>query len=280
MTKKHLLLIISLCLLSTSFSQRKSKLNTNVEGTLFASFGVNRSFYSAADVLLDGNTYTASLSAVQIADLPGLPSLGSTGTPQWNAQLGYFVAEKWAIIGGLDRYNTYFRQDQRVALTGSFAPQAHSNYSGTYQDEAIDLSLTDFNLVQQGLSFISIGLLRMDQLYKTRKNTFSFNTLLGAKLGPILGTVDYTFDGSTRRDVSSLSGFGFAGIVGVRLDFFQHLYLEALVTGGYLNQHDVLLSNNGSETAEQRVAFISPQVNLGISLFVRPKNGCGTCPNW
>jgi hypothetical protein len=277
MINKHLLLIVSLCLLSTSFAQRKSKLNTNGAGTLFASFGVNRSFYSAADVLLDGNTYTASLSGVQIADAP---VAGSAVAPQWNVQLGYFVAEKWAIIGGLDRFNTYFRQNQGVALTGSFAPQSHSTFSGTYQDENIDLSLSDLNLVQQGLSFISIGVLRMDQLYKTRKNTFSFNTLLGAKLGPLLGAVDYTFDGSTRRDVSSLGGFGFAGIGGVRLDFFQHLYLEALVTGGYLNQNDILLSANGSETAEQKAAFISPQVNLGFSLFVRPKNGCGTCPSW
>jgi hypothetical protein len=278
MTKKNILLIISVCLLSTSFAQRKSKLNTNGAGTFFASFGANRSFYSAADVLLDGNTYTASFSDVEIADAP---SLGSTGTPQWNVQLGYFVAEKWAIIGGLDRYNTYFRQDQRVALTGSFAPQSHSNYNGTYQDETIDLSLSDFNLVQQkGMNFISIGVLRMDQVYKTRKNTFSFNTVFGAKLGPLIGAVDYTFDGSTRRDVSSLGGFGFAGIAGVRLDFFQHLYLEALVTGGYLNQNDILLSANGSETAEQKVAFISPQVNLGFSIFARPKNGCGTCPNW
>lgn len=280
------LFFISACvfLSMNAFGQRKTKLNTNGEGTMFFSAGINRVGYTTSDVLLSGNDYTATLAETVIDDngaaTPVLSLFGSS-TPQWNIQLGYFISNKWAIIAGFDRYNTFFRPNQSVALSGTFSPSSHSNYAGTYDDESIALNAQDLNLVQsRGMNFFNLGVLRMDQWFKSRKAEFAFNTVVGAKVGPIFSMVDYTFDNSTRQQLSSLSGMGFSGFIGMRFDFFQHIYLETNLVGGYLNQNNISISSNGSETAEQKVAFISPQINLGFSFFVRPTNGCGTCPQW
>lgn len=282
---KQLFFILACFFLSISgFCQRKTKLNTNGEGTMFFSAGLNRTGYSTSNVLFSGNDYTATLAGTTIDDnreAASVLSLFGSDTPQWNIQLGYFISNKWAIIGGFDRYNTFFRADQSVGLSGTFSPSSHSNYAGSYNDESIALEPQDFNLAQsQGMNFFNLGILRMDQWFKSRKAEFAFNTVVGAKAGPIFSMVDYTFDNSTRQQISSLSGMGFSGFVGMRFDFFQHIFLETNLVGGYLNQKNISISNNGSETAEQKLAFISPQINLGFSFFARPTNGCGTCPQW
>lgn len=282
---RHIAFILIITLFSpTTFGQRKTKLNTNGEGTMFFSAGLNRSGYTPTNIAFEGEAFSATLEGTEISDnmeSEPLTSFFNSSSPQWNIQIGYFVASKWAIIGGYDRYNTFFDANQEVQLSGTFSPGSHSNYSGTYNSESTDLDLKDFNLVQsQGMNYFNIGVLRMDQWYKSRKAKFAFNTVAGGKLGPIFTLVDYTFDNSSRQQVSSLSGIGFSGFVGVRADFFQHVYLEVNLVGGYLNQGDINLSNSGDETASQKTAFISPQINLGFAFFARPTNGCGTCPNW
>ena len=283
-TKRKIVTLIFLLLTIFSYGQRKTKLNTNGEGSMFFSAGLNRSGYSTTNVVLTGGTYSISLEGMLLSDnSEGVSPLSffNSSSPQFNFQLGYFIAPKWAITGGFDRYNTFFRESQDVQLSGTFSPSSHSNFSGTYNSESISLNLDDFNVVQtQGMNYFNIGVLRMDQWFKSRKAEFAFNTVMGGKLGPIFTIADYTFDSSTRQQVSSLSGVGFSGFLGVRLDLFQHIYLEAIVTGGYLNQNNIKVSSNGSETVSQKTAFISPQINLGFSFFARPTNGCGTCPNW
>jgi hypothetical protein len=284
MKKKIILGLICIVFSVNSFGQRKTRLNSNGEGTMFFSAGINRAGYTTSDVSFSSTDYDITLAGTEIKDNSNNASLLSmfqSETPQWNFQLGYFIAQKWAIIGGYDRYNTFFKENQQVDLSGTFSPTAHSNYSGTYNAEEITLNTQDFNLSQsQGVNYVNIGLMRMDQWFKSRKAEFAFNTVYGAKFGPVFTTVDYTFDSSTRQQVSSLSGFGISGVIGMRLDFFQHVYLETNVVGGYLNQNNISIASNAGKTAEQKVAFISPQINLGFSFFVRPTNGCGTCPQW
>lgn len=284
MIKYVVLILIILCTTPNLFGQRKTKLNTNGEGTMFFSAGVNRSAYTTSTVDFEGGLYSASLEGTELVDnVEGEPlfSLFNSTSPQWNVQIGYFVANKWAIIGGFDRYNTFFDSDQQIQLSGTFSPGSHSSFSGTYSSESIDLDLEDFNLVQsQGINYFNVGVMRMDQWYKSRKAEFAFNTVVGGKLGPVFTIVDYTYDNSTRQQVSSLSGVGFSGFIGIRADFFQHIYLEANLAGGYLNQGNINLSSSGDETASQSTSFLSPQVNIGFAFFARPTNGCGTCPNW
>jgi len=117
-------------------------------------------------------------------------------------------------------------------------------------------------------------------LYKSRKAEFAFHTVYGVKLGGLFTKVDYTFDDYTTQNISSFSGLGFSGDIGLRFEFYQHVFLQLGLTGGLLNQKNIKLSTNGSSTAKQVVGFISPSINIGFSFFISQKNNCGTCPQW
>src|SRR5690554_7634476 len=51
-----------------SLAQRKSKLNTNGQGTLFAQIGYNRSAYTTSDVAFQGNGYNFTLRETALKD--------------------------------------------------------------------------------------------------------------------------------------------------------------------------------------------------------------------
>ena len=280
-------IVLSLILLSVVFqpalAQRKSKLNTNGQGTLFAQVGYNRSAYSNSNVALNGNNYDLVLNNTIIKDNlegKGMGSFLSSSSPQISIKLGYFIKPKWALTLGFDRYNTFFENNQTVGLEGTFAPEGHSNFSGAVNEDIL-LTRDQFNIEQSGgINFFSIGVQRNDQHFKSRKAEFAFHTLYGIQVGPLLTQVDYTYDGFTAPGVSSLSGIGAAANIGIRLQFMQYIYLQLELEGGILNQNNIKLSSNGSTTGKQVVGFISPSVHLGFNILAGSKDKCGTCPQW
>ncbi|HZH86294.1 MAG TPA: hypothetical protein VFD77_03185 [Brumimicrobium sp.] len=264
-------------------AQRKSKLNTNGQGTLFAQVGYNRSAYTSSDVQFKGNSYSFYLRGTEIKDneeAKGMNEFFSSSSPQISIKLGYFIKPKWALTLSFDRYNTFFKENQGVTLDGTIAPGTHSDYSGNYT-EVINLKRSQFDIAQHsGVNSISFGVQRNDILYKSKKAEFALHAVYGLKLGALLTTVDYTFDNYTTQNITSLCGIGASAEIGVRFEFYQHVFLQAGLNGGVLNQNNIKLSSNGSTIGKQVVGYISPSVNLGFSLFVRPKNNCGTCPKW
>lgn len=264
-------------------AQRKTKLNTNGQGALFAQLGYNRSAYSNSNVELSGNKYDVVLSNTSIQDNLEGKSMGSflsSSSPQISLKLGYFIKPKWAITIGFDRYNTFFEDNQTVTLAGNFAPGGNSTYSGTVNEDVL-LTRDQFNIAQsKGINFLSIGVQRNDQLYRSRKAEFAFHTLYGIQVGPLLTQVEHTYDGYTSPSISSVSGVGVAANIGVRFEFYQHVYLQLEVDGGVLNQNKIKLSDNGSSEGEQVVGFFSPSIHLGFNVFASSKNNCGTCPKW
>lgn len=266
-----------------SLAQRKSKLNTNGQGTLFAQIGYNRSAYTTSDVAFQGNSYNFTLRETALKDneeSDGMGQFFSSSSPQISIKLGYFIKPKWALTLSFDRYNTFFENHQEVILDGTIAPGSHSDYSGSY-NESINLTRNQFNIAQsRGVNYFALGVQRNDMLYKSRKAEFAFHTVYGVKLGGLFTQLDYTFDDYTTQNISSLSGFGASAELGLRFEFIQHIFLQLGLSGGVLNQSNLKLTSNGSATGKQVVAYISPSINLGFSFFVRPKNNCGTCPQW
>ncbi|PWH84646.1 hypothetical protein [Brumimicrobium oceani] len=284
MKKKIIFILILMSVVfQPAIAQRKSKLNTNGQGTLFAQVGYNRSAYSNSDVSLNGNFYDVVLNNTVIQDNAegkGMGSFLSSSSPQINIKLGYFIQPKWAITLGFDRYNTFFEDNQSVGLEGTFTPEAHSNYIGAVDDEIL-LTRDQFSIAQsRGINFLSIGVQRNDQHFKSRKAEFAFHTLYGIQAGPLLTQVDYTYDGYVSPSVSSLSGIGVAANIGIRLQFMQYIYLQLELDGGLLNQNNIKLSSNGDTTGKQVVGFISPSVHLGFNILAGSKDKCGTCPQW
>lgn len=280
------LIFFSLIIFSSGFvySQRKTKLNTNGKGTLFGYASYNRSAYSPSNVNFSSTNYDFTVGGMAFSDNEeeiGMGSYFNSSSPQFNLHLGYFVANKWAITLGLDRLNYFSKSNQNVTLDGAFSPDAHSDFSGPYQNEEVTLNRNQLYLQQNGgVNFVRLGLLRVDQLYKSRKAEFAINTLVGAGIGALFSSLDYTFDNSKEQNITSLSGFGISGHMGLRFDFFQHVFLQVSLSGGLLNQSNIQLSVDSVSKASHIMGYLSPEVGLGFNIFAKPTNGCGTCPQW
>lgn len=277
------LLFMFIFSLQPLFSQRKTKLNTNGQGAIFAQFGYNRSVYTKADVNVESNTYKYTLFNTSLSDNEEDTKLGSyftSSSPQFSAKLGYFIKHKWAITASFDRYNTFFKNNQQVELEGVFSPNSNSIYNGAVS-ESILLNRDQFNIAQQrGMNIISLGVQRNDMLGRTKRAEFAMHILYGLKAGIILTNAEYTYDYYTTKNLTSLSGFALTADIGVRMDFFQYIYLQLGLNGGLLNQSQLMLATNSSTTAKQTVGFISPNISVGFAIFASTKNNCGTCPQW
>lgn len=283
---RYKLIFFSILLFSSGFtySQRKTKLNTNDKGTLFGYVGYNRSVYSPSDVSFSSTNYDFTVGNMMFSDNEeelGMGEYFNTSSPQFNFHLGFFVANKWAITLGMDRLNYFSKANQNVTLDGAFSPDAHGDFSGSYQNEEIILNRNQLYLQQSdGVNYVRFGLLRVDQIYKSKKAELAVNTIAGVGIGALFSGLDYTFDNYKIQNVSSLSGFGISGHLGLRFDFFQHIFIQTTLSGGFLNQGNIQLTTNSTATASHKMGYISPEISLGFNTFAKPNNGCGTCPNW
>lgn len=283
---RYNLIFFLILLFSTgyTYSQRKTKLNTNGKGTLFGYVGYNRSAYTSSDVSFSSTNYDFTTGGMLFSDNEEQVGMGkyfSSSSPQFNIHLGYFVANKWAITLGMDRLNYFSNANQNVTLNGTFSPGVHSDFSGSYQNEEVILNRNQLYIQQNGgVNYFRVGLLRVDQLYKSRKAEFAINSIVGVGVGGLFSGLDYTFDGSTVQNITSLSGLGVSGHVGMRFDFYQHIFLQAALSGGLLNQSSIQLDTNSTTSASHKIGYLSPEISIGFSIFAKPTNGCGTCPQW
>lgn len=283
---KYKLIFFSILLFSSGFTyaQRKTKLNTNNKGTLFGYAGYNRSAYSASDVQLSSTNYDFKVGGMMFSDNEEQVGMGNyfkSSSPQFNVHLGFFVANKWAVTLGMDRLNYFSKANQNVTFDGAFSPDAHSDFNGSYQNEDVLLNRNQLYIQQNGgVNYVRVGLMRVDQFYKSRKAEFAFNTIVGVGIGALFSGLDYTFDSQTVQNVSSLSGFGVSGHMGLRFDFFQHVFLQASLSGGLFNQGNIQLTTNSTTTASHKMGYLSPEISIGFNIFANTSNGCGTCPQW
>ena len=283
---KYKLIFFSILIFSSGFTyaQRKTKLNTNNKGTLFGYVGYNRSAYSASDVQFSSTNYDFTVGDMMFSDNEEQVGMGNyfkSSSPQFNVHLGFFVANKWAVTLGMDRLNYFSKASQNVTLDGAFSPDAHSDFSGSYQNEEVLLNRNQLYIQQNGgVNYVRVGLLRVDQFYKSRKAEFAFNTIVGIGVGALFSGLDYTFDNQTVQNVSSLSGFGVSGHLGLRFDFFQHVFLQTSLSAGLLNQGNIQMTTNSTTTASHKMGYLSPEISIGFNIFANTSNGCSTCPQW
>lgn len=281
--------LLFFCFLLTPciYGQKKLKLSTNGQGTMFVHAGYNRSAYNRSDVEFSGGNYSFSLHQPTFSDTPEGVELSrffhssSMETFQLNVHVGYFVDHKWALTLGYDRMNLFMQFDEPFIVSGNVAPEVHSKLSGGYDRQSVDLEEQDLNYYQdKGINFFNAGVQRTDKWYRTKDASFSVNTIAKVGVGVVFSNSTYTFDGFTTENATGLSGVGAYANAGVRFDFFQHVFFQAGVSSGILAQNNTSLRSITNETAKQNTLFFSPQIAIGLSFFVRPTNACNTCPQW
>lgn len=276
-----IILLLFLSFVSVSFGQRKTKLNTNGKGTMFGGISYNRAYYASSKLQLTGSQFDFSLLSTPLHDNPDFnaPYFHADGFSfiQFNAQLGYFLKNKWALSLGFDRLNMYTPKSFDATIDGVIAPNA-SPLEGNYSNETLFITETDLYYRQSaGANLVSLSLHRMDQLFKSKKAELELLSYTKVGMGALFSSVDFTFNSISSQQNTSLSGLGMNAAAGVRAYFWQTVYLQLSITGGVLNQRNIDLGQNRS--MRHITPYFSPEIGVGFSYFVRPTD-CNTCPQW
>lgn len=288
---KHLVTFIFLgsifIMPSLLFGQRTKMLTTNSKGTFFGYAGYNRTAYTNGSLHLNATGYTLRFDDVSFSDNPNKEGLKDYFSRngfenfQFNAHIGYYFWHKWAITAGVDHYNIFMDPEQRITINGSIAQGEHGNLVGDFDDFVLNMTPNHFAYSQtDGYSIVRLGVLHSRQFYQGKENKFAAMANFGGGGGLVVSNSDYRFGNFEHNGTSQVSGFAFLANTNIRMVFIQHLFLQMGVSGGIINQRSVNLNQFGNDEAKHFNAFLSPEISLGFSIFIRPTDGCGTCPQW
>jgi hypothetical protein len=262
--------------------RRKSKVS-NSRGTLFGNVGLNQSWYSKSTIKFVGPGYDFSMKGVKAQDDTSY-DFYQFGLVQYNARIGYYFRNFFAVSIGLDHMKYGILDKNSILLSGTVNPgiDTVTNYSGTYLNESKIIDSSKFDYRNYGLNYINLKFSRTDQWVKTGNNDwFAVSSDLGIGLGAMLSSTNFSFAGKRDYQTSSLSGFGVSAYAGVRFEFFRHLFVQTGLTGGYIGQFHVRTQESEPNAfAKQKYGFAQFETTIGFLLYVRPTNDCNSCPHW
>lgn len=279
-----------LCLIPV-FGQKKSsgKKNSVGKGAMFIYWGYNRSAYTKSDLRFQGNGYDFTMANAKAHDNPAELSWDYVNPakitiPQFNIRAGYYFKNNWAISFGYDHMKYIFADQNQVKLTGYIEPglDNESNLSGYYDNVDFTTDRTKFHYENSdGLNYLRVELTRSNQWYKTKSGSFGFTTNVGVSTGAILSFNDFRFAGRNDMRTISLSGYGLSAHLGLRFEFFNHLFLQANYGGGFLHQTSVKTRpDEATARASQKFGFMEMNAVIGGIFYIKSKNNCNSCPSW
>ena len=171
-----------------------------------------------------------------------------------------------------------FADQNQVSLSGEIDPGVDTLWSGLYSGESITTDRNHFHYENSdGLNYLRFELTRTDQWWKTgKKDWFALSTNVGLSAGGILSFNDfrmgYAASDITRRTIS-LSGYGLSGHLGLRLEFFRHLFLQPNLGAGFHHQVKVKnRPNDASSYTRQAYGYVEANVVIGFLLYIRDIN--------
>lgn len=247
-------------------------------GTMFINAGFNLAGFGPSNIQFQGPGYDFTLQGAIASDGGFDFSL-----PPISASIGYYVRDHWAISLGIDRTRYVFSESNSVNLSGTIDEELGSNWSGTYNGEPVVTQRDSFYYGNiGGLNYLRLGLTRTDMLVKLGSpETFAVSSNAGISVGALLTTNDFNFAGLETTRTTAMSGYGIAGHLGLRLEFFRTFFLQSTFSGGLHHQLKVhTRPNDPSSFARQAYGFIMWDNSIGVLLYIRPTNSCDSCPVW
>lgn len=289
---KRLLLVLLLALLTPAAQgqvRKHKKKNSTAAGTLYFYWGYNRSYYTHSDIRFVGSDYDFKLKNVVAYDRPDKFSArlyfnpATITVPQYNARIGYYFKDKWALSFGVDHFKYVMADNNNVLLDGFIADGVDTNWAGNYNDEPV---VTDRDLFHyentNGVNFLRFELTRSFDIYEIGKERqLALTAHLGASAGPMLTFNDLNFEQQHTFATPSLSGYGLSLNGGLRLEFFRHFFVQLNSGLGFVHlTHVRTRPDDRNAFARQRFGYSEYNLAAGVLLYLRPKNGCDSCPNW
>lgn len=288
MNKLVVLLLIFLPFVSEGQKRMKKK-DSYAQGTLFGYWGYNRSGYTKSNMRFVGPGYDFTLANAVAYDNPEkfdasvYFNVNKITIPQFNARIGYYFKDHWAISFGYDHMKYIFKHNNNVLLSGQIDPGVDTNWVGTYNGEPIITERSQFHYENSdGLNYLRFELTRTDQWLKFgKKDWFAVSTNVGVATGGLLSFNDFTF--GQQKDVRkiSLSGYGLSAHIGARFEFFRHVFIESKMAGGF--HHQVKVKNRHDDPSaytRQAYGYAAWETVVGFLLYIRTKNECDSCPTW
>lgn len=293
--KQIALLCGILCLTGNVFAQHgtlyriKHKVS-NSPGTLFMTWGYNRSWFTPSTVHFFGPNYGFNLSNIEAIDDPEPYDRDiyfrkkTINTTQYNWRIGYYFKKRYALSFGIDHTNYVTQETDKSQLTGTFyaGVDTVNNWLGSYQNNFVTIDHDKFNYNNKGgLNYLRLELTRSDVLYRSHEKNLAFSTNLGLGFGLLVSNNTFLFNGRQDANQRSLSGFGSSLTTGARLEIFRNFTIQTELVWGYMNQQHVK-TRDYEEYAYAKQSFfqVAWVTSFGFLFFIHPTNECDTCPNW
>lgn len=283
--------LLLLCLTLNVQAQTKKKKKTNkvsyAKGTLFGYWGYNRSAYTKSNLHFEGQGYDFTLKKASASDnqshrFKEYVDLGNITVPQFNGRIGYYFKNHYAISFGYDHMKYIFNDRNHVFLDGYIEPGLDNVWSGTYNNQPVVTDRKQFHYENSnGLNYLHFEIIRSDMLYRTKNRIFAISTNLGLGAGGLLSFNDFNF--AQRKDMVtiSMSGYALSAHLGLRFEFFNHFFLQAEGSGGFMHQIRVRTRPNDlSAFASQKYGYVMGHLVAGFFLYLKPTNNCNDCPVW
>lgn len=270
---KSLLLFIFGVLLSIDSSTFGQDLNQTDKGGFYFYWGYNRSAYTKSDLRLVGRGYDFTMKDMIASDNPEKLSssyldIKKLTIPQFNLRLGYFFKDKWALTLGYDHMKYLMDHPQQITLDGYVTPGISDLWSGNYDNQ---LETSDYNHIHyensDGLNYIRAELARyFDLLSFGDKNWFRVRAQVAVAAGAILSYNDLNFNGQFDRRTISVSGYGLSVHPGLRLEFFNHVFLQTNFSAGFVHQVKVRTRPEDKRSyGRQHFGYIASDLVLGYT---------------
>lgn len=278
------------------FSQKKKRKVSNEKGTIFISWGYNRSAYTKSNLKLQGQGYNFDMQYVKARDNQsplnsGDYSLTKLSVPQYNFKIGYYYKQKWSISLGVDHMKYIFSDNNKVVVSGNLSYQSKYVSLGNninYGSAPILLKniTTDRDVFHyensKGLNYIHGELGLSEKLFVAdKKGDIIISSNVGFGAGLLLSYTNLLFDGVQHETTKSLSGYGLSTFAGLRLEFLKRIYLYSNFSVGFLHKvHEKTSMIDEVAYASQYFGYSQIEAGLGLLLFKKPKNECDDCPIW
>lgn len=288
---KYLLILLLLIVSSKVDAQyfkryKKSKVSYN-KGTYFGYIGINRAYYTKANLHFTGPHYSITYKEALVHDDPApftsnnYFSKHPIVTPQLSWKIGYYVKNNFAISLGYDRFKYELRNRSRVFLVGVIEPQADSKNYGKFDgaEHIVDTAIINY---QNTMNYYHLDFSWTTPWYKKKTGSkLGFSTDFGIGAGPIISKNAFLFANQKDTLVKSVSGGGISLFVSNRLELKDRFFFQLnLSAGGLFQTHVRTRKSDAFSYSSQSIGYGSASFTIGLFLYGRSVNGCDTCPEW
>src|SRR5690606_23366644 len=124
---KNLIVLILIAVPFLSEGQKSKPKVSYAKGTVYGYWGYNRSAYTKSNMRFVGPDYDFTLTKVKAADNPSTDirqyvNANTITVPQFNARIGYYFKNHWAISLGYDHLKYLMNDGNQVKIYGNIEP--------------------------------------------------------------------------------------------------------------------------------------------------------------